>query len=382
MKHIAFAFLLFSCLLSSYTAPAQDKLFDLADKVVELFSGEIPLDSGQYPVKWVVAPVVAYAPETSWQFGVGGKVLFRPRSVGKVERTSFVSFAVRYTLNNQLTTSPEYTIFLRNEKYIHRGELTYTKFPRLYFGIGNNTPVNNREAFSYNTISFEHLLYRNVFNKLYTGIGFRVANNFNIEIEEDGLLQSGQPVGVLTNQAVGLDLGIMFDSRNNALSTTHGVLAEFRQRFHKKWLGSDFDYAVGELDVRAYWQPSANRRDIIAWQLYGYFSDGETPFTELAGLGGDMIMRGYYDGRYLDNHLLATQVEYRFTIWRELGGVAFAGIGDVTNRFLNFNFPDIKHSLGAGLRYALIPEENLNIRLDFAAGKETTNFYINISESF
>lgn len=382
MKHLITLLLFSFVFLRSHPAPAQEKLFDLADKMIDLFSGEIPLDSNQHPIKWVVAPVIAYAPETSWQFGVGGKILFKPRGVGEMERISFISFAVRYTLNNQLTTSPEYTIFLQDEKYIHRGELAYIRFPQLYFGVGNNTPASNEEIFSYNTVSFEHLLYRNIFDKLYAGVGFRVASNFNIEIEEDGLLQSEQPIGILANQAVGLDIGLMFDSRNNVLSTTHGILAEFRQRFHKKWLGSDFDYIVGELDIRSYWQPFTSRRDIIAWQLYGYFSDGETPFTELASLGGDMIMRGYYEGRYLDNHLLTTQIEYRFPIWRDLGAVAFAGIGDVANHFQDFNVPDIKYSIGAGLRYALIPEENLNIRFDFAVGKETTNFYINISEAF
>lgn len=374
--------LLFSSFITSFSATAQEKLFDLADQVIDFFSGEIPLDSNQHPIIWVVAPVIAYAPETSWQFGIGGKVLFKPRGVGDIERVSFVSFAIRYTLNHQLMASPEYTIFMRDEKFIHRGEVAYIKFPQLYYGIGNNTTVDKEEIFSYNTVSLEHLIYRNIFDKLYAGIGFKVATNFNINVEEGGLLQLEQPIGVLPNQAVGFDFGFMYDNRDNVLSTTNGILAEFRQRFFRKWLGSDFHYAVGELDFRTYWSPFANRRDILAWQLYGYFSEGETPFTELAALGGDMIMRGYYEGRYLDNHLLATQVEYRFPIWRDLGAVAFAGIGDVANRFQDFNIPDIKYSLGAGLRYTLIPEENLNIRLDFAVGKETTNFYINISEAF
>ncbi len=382
MRKLFVLFFFSTIVIQSSAVFAQKQLFDLADNVIDFFSGEIPLDSNRHPIKWVVAPVVAYAPETSWQFGIGGKVLFKPKSVGETERTSFVSFAARYTLNQQLTTSPEYTIFLRNEKYIHRGELAYIKFPQLYYGIGNDTPISNEEIFSYNTISFEHLLYRNIIDKLYAGIGFRMASNYNIEIEEEGLLQTEQPLGIFSNQAVGFDVGLMFDNRDNVLSTTHGILAEFRQRFYRKWLGSDFTYAVGELDVRAYWKPRPDWQGIFAWQLYSYFSEGDTPFTELAPLGGDMIMRGYYEGRYLDNAMAATQVEYRFPVWRALGAVAFAGVGDVANNFYDFTLPDIKYSIGAGLRYVLIPEENLNIRLDFALGKETSNFYINISEAF
>lgn len=382
MKRTAIIFLTGVFITLSPPLKAQEKLFDLADRVVDLFSGQIYLDSAGHPIDWVIAPVVAYAPETSWQFGVGGKVLFRPRGVGEWERTSFVAFAVRFTLNQQFLASPDYTIFTKDEKYIHRGEIAYIKFPRLYYGIGNNTPISNEEIFDYSTASIEHLIYRNVFSKMYVGLGFKVATNFDITLEQDGILATERPIGIEANKSVGLDVGLLFDNRDNVLSTRSGILAEFRQRFYKTWLGSDYNYAVGELDFRYYHNVFDNPRSIFAWQVYGYASNGQTPFTELAPLGGDMIMRGYYEGRYRDNHMLATQVEYRFPIWRELGAVAFAGVGDVANRFQDFNFPDIKYSLGAGLRYLLLPEENLNIRLDFAIGKDTQNFYINISEAF
>ena len=374
----------FLLLLVSHFSYAQEEsgVMSLADRVVDFFSGEIPLKNNTHPIQWVVAPVVAYAPETSWQFGVGGKVLFRPKRALESSRTSFVAFAVRYTINRQLLASPEYTLFSYDETYIQRGEIAYIQFPRLYYGIGNDTPLENEELFSSTLFSVEHLVYRNVFDKFYAGLGLRYALTYNLEVEEEGVLQTENPVGINDNQAVGWDLGLMFDNRDNVLSTTSGVLAEFRQRFHRKWLGSDFDYNVGVLDVRHYLKPFQNRRDIIASQVYGYFSFGDVPFTELAPLGGDMIMRGYYEGRYLDNLLMAIQTEYRVHIWKNFGGVGFIAIGDVAEEFRSFNLPDLKPSAGVGLRYALIPEENLNIRVDVAFGKATNNFYINISEAF
>ncbi len=284
----------------SQESEEEEGVMGLADRVVDFFSGEIPLRGNEHPIQWVVAPVVAYAPETSWQFGVGGKVLFESRRALESTRTSFVSFAVRYTLNNQLFASPEYTIFSYNENYIQRGEVAYIQFPRLYYGIGNNTPVENEELFSSTLFSIEHLTYRNVWDKLYAGLGFRYALTYNLETLADGLLEADNPVGVRDNQAVGWDVGLMFDNRDNVLSTTSGFLAEFRQRFHQKALGSDFNYRVGVLNVRNYLKPFKNRRDIIASQVYGYFAFGDIPFTELAPLGGDMIMRGYYEGRYLE----------------------------------------------------------------------------------
>lgn len=364
----------------SISASAQEGVFGLADKVIDIFSGEIQRSPKKPPIKWVVAPVIAYSPETSWQFGVGGSLLF-PSSYDST-RTSLVEFALRYTLNNQVLSSPEYTIFSRGERFIHRGELTFKQFPQFYYGIGNNTPAENEELFSYTTFGVEHLTYRRMIRQLYAGLGFRYSSTYNIELIPDGLLDQEELDRAASYRSVGVDFGLIYDNRNNAMSTTSGTLAEFRQRFHRKALGSDFDYAVGELDVRHYWQPFAHRQDIVAVQLYGYFSYGDTPFIELAALGGDMIMRGYYEGRYRDNQLLAGQAEYRWHIWDKLGAVGFLGFGDVADRLNDFSLPDLKPSLGAGLRYALIPEENLNIRVDFAVGRATNNFYINISEAF
>ena len=368
-------------LVSNSTALlAQGSVFDVADKVIELFSGEIPRKPSQPPLRWVVAPFAGYSPETSWLFGVGGKLLFPPTADST--RTSFIAVSVRYTLNNQIITTPEYTVFSRRERFIHRGELAFRKFPQFYYGIGNASPKVNEELFSYTELGIEHLTYRRVYQQLYAGLGFRATDTYNIDLDPNGTLSSEVPLGTEPYRAVGFDVGIMLDNRNNVLNTTSGMLAEFRQRFHRTALGSDFNYSVGVLDVRNYWKPFVRRNDVVAMQLYGYFSQGETPFIELATLGGDMIMRGYYEGRYRDNNLLAAQAEYRWHIWKNLGAVGFVGMGDVARRFGDFSLTDIKPSVGAGLRYALIPEENLNIRLDFAVGQGTSNFYINIAEAF
>ena len=381
MKKLLLLFVL-STFLNISQGQAQNQLTLLADKVVDLFSGEIPLSNNPYPIQWVVAPALAYAPETSWQFGIGGNVLFKPRRAEDSARVSVVSFAARYTINNQLLTSASYTLFSAKEKFSQRGTVYYIQFPRFYYGVGNNTPQTNEELFSSTLAGAEHMVYRRVWRKFYIGTGLRYVSTFDIETQEGGLLQTTLPRGIAPNQAVGWNVGLLYDSRDNPLGTSTGTLFEFRQRFHRKFLGSDFNYEVGVLDLRHYRQPFKGRRDILAGQLYGYFSTGETPFTELAALGGGMIMRGYYQGRYLDNLLLAAQAEYRVHIWKNIGAVGFAALGDVAEKFRDFKLSRLKPSAGVGLRYALIPEENLNIRVDFAMGQATNNFYIGISEAF
>ena len=382
MRQFVFIYAFIMCLSFAPNCAAQFSVANIADKVIDAFSGTIEQDSGAYPISWVVAPLIAYSPETSLQLGLGSVVLFKPKRALPDDRQSTLFFAARYTLNQQITASPTYIIFGRGEKFTHRGKTNFRKFPQFYYGIGNDTPETNEELYGINTLSIEHVTYRNVIGKLYAGAGFRLLRSYNLDFVEGGLLDTNMPIGTRTNTAVGIDFGLLFDNRNNLTSTTTGVLAEFHHQLHRKALGSDFNYSLTKLDLRTYWTPFAQRNDILAWQLYTHLSFGDTPFNELAPLGGDIIMRGYYQGRYLDQKLIATQAEYRKRVWKKLSAVAFAGLGDVSPDFDSFRFDELKYSLGAGLRYAVLPEDNLNIHFDYAFGKDTQNFYINISEAF
>jgi hypothetical protein len=58
------------------------------------------------------------------------------------------------------------------------------------------------------------------------------------------------------------------------------------------------------------------------------------PFTELASLGGDGPMRGYYDGRLVDRSLAAMAAHYTWPIGPWLGGTLEAAVGNVFDQQL------------------------------------------------
>jgi outer membrane translocation and assembly module TamA len=200
--------------------------------------------------------------------------------------------------------------------------------------------------------------------------------------EEDGWLVNSNIPGKNGGKSGGLKLGLLYDNRNNVLNSTAGTYIDFAYILHRKFVGSEFDYTITTLDARTYFQPFAQLNHVLAFQIYGYFTDGNTHFTDLAALGGGDIMRGYYEGRYRDNHLLAAQAEYRLHLWRRIGAVGFISFGEVAPAFNEFSFSGIKPAGGIGLRYKIMEKENLNLRLDVAFGKNTSGIYINISEAF
>ena len=336
-------------------------------------------DSTRFRSKFVISPIVSYKPETSWGFGVGAKWLFKFKNASRNTRTSNMPISALYTLRKQVVVNSGYTVFFNDEKWMLKGNLGYSKFPQQYYGLGNKSSLKNEELFEYQTILVSPLLMKRIIGKLFLGGGIRYNNVWDMELEKDGLLAQNQPLGFNGSTSAGVELAATYDSRDNVLNALKGSFYEFRQAFHGKSLGG-FPFQVTKLDVRQYFKLS-HREDILAVQGYGYFTDGKAPLTELAALGGSELMRGYYKGRFLENNMIAAQMEYRFKIYEPIGMVVFAGAGEVYHKISDLQLKDIKVGYGAGLRLKIVKSENLNIRFDVARG-EKWNFYFGIAEAF
>jgi hemolysin activation/secretion protein len=156
-------------------------------------------------------------------------------------------------------------------------------------------------------------------------------------------------------------------------------------RYDPTW-GSDFSFSTIVSDTRIF-RP-INKRDVLAFQLFGQFTtSGQAPFNQLALMGGESIMRGYYLGRYRDENLLATQIEYRFLplplgFTKRLGAAAFLATGQVFGEANQLRLQDFLPTGGLGLRYLLFPKKDIYTRLDVAFTREGPGFYFFIGESF
>ena len=188
--------------------------------------------------------------------------------------------------------------------------------------------------------------------------------------------------GATGSTSVGVELAAVYDSRDNILNAHRGWYLEVTHGFYGEVLGGTHAFELTRVDLRHYFQPFRRRSDVLAFQLLTHFTYGEPPLGELAALGSDEIMRGYYEGRYLDRKLVAAQAEYRAKLTGRLGGVLFVGVGDVANEASDFTLSNLRGSVGFGLRFLLDKREDLNIRADWGFGNRTNNYYLNIAEAF
>jgi hypothetical protein len=136
-----------------------------------------------------------------------------------------------------------------------------------------------------------------------------------------------------------------------------------------------------ELDVRGYKAFAPDH--VLAMNVFVQSATGNTPFYQLPALGGSKRMRGFFSGRYRDNFYAMLQVEYRQYIWKRLGMVAFAGMGNVSSSILNYKFNTMKYSGGIGFRYLFNKKQKVNLRMDMGFGSDGNHgIYFGIQEAF
>jgi outer membrane protein assembly factor BamA len=225
----------------------------------------------------------------------------------------------------------------------------------------------------------------------------RVANNlfFGPEVDYQQLLntkfiqpEEGPPIavppGAEGTRNVGLGAGLVFDNRHNVLNVRNGAFAELSGLdYRPKWGAQRRFYGV-TIDFRGY--KALDKRRVLAGQIFGQSFTGDLPFNQMALMGGETIMRGYYSGRYRDKEMIAAQLEHRwlpFAFSRRFGAAVFMSAAAVAPAFSDYNFRKTRMAGGAGLRYLLFPNKDVYLRFDLGVNSDGGfGFYIFTGEAF
>ena len=329
---------------------------------------------------WVFFPIIFYSPETKTGFGAGFGYFFREPGSATASRPSTILSNFIYTQKKQIVAELFTEIYWKDEKYHLTGSFGYLKFPDKFYGIGNDTSEDNEENYTPEDSYINFSLQIRALPGLYLGPIYEFYNNELREIEEKGLLATENVLGSDGGEASCLGIQINWDTRDNIYYPSTGGYHQLSASQFSDNLGGEFNFRRYILDLRQYLKISTDH--ILAIQAYGRSTNGDVPFQLLSQLGGAKKMRGYYEGRYRDHDMLVLQTEYRLPLWRRLGMVAFAGVGDVAGKTSKFQLSDFKSSIGLGLRYLFVPKEKLNLRFDLGFGKDTSGFYISATEAF
>jgi hypothetical protein len=330
---------------------------------------------------FIAAPSFSYAPETRFGAGVYGLLFFRFHSHDTITRGSIVDIGTVYTQNKQYFINPTWKIFFPAEKYILVGEGLFQYYTEKYFGIGNSPRQSFEELYGHNLFRFDTKLQKKLLPHFFVGIHYLLEDMYHIESRNpDGEISKFRVVGARGGFASGLGTAITYDSRKNIVMPMGGGYIDFQDAWFSPAFGSSYSFHSMSLDIRKY--IALKPGNILAFQFYGKHITGAAPFRMLSLLGGPMIMRGYYYGRFRDNDLLAAQAECRIPVSRSFIVAAFLGAGEVARGFEYFSTPGIKPNFGGGLRYIYKKKEGLDVRLDAGFGGGSSGIYVTAGEAF
>lgn len=335
-----------------------------------------------------IYPLGYYSPETRLGLGAAGainlKFSFDPQTPA-----SQIGFGFGYTQNDQYTVGLPFAFYSFRRKHSVTGELSFNRFNYLYYGIGKGNEKGENWSYDLHYDLFRINYLWQVKSHYFIGARWWYENDKGIQFR-DSLVDQNNVSGMLGGVSSGPGLVFSYDNRDNIYFSQKGWYVELVAQDQSSWWGSDFSFNRYRFDVRHFHPMQKNL--ILANQFFGDFTAGDVPFGQLAMLGSGRRGRGYYMGRYRDNHLLLYQGECRWLLGQKWGFTAHWMYALLADRLSDFDFRHDHAAVGFGMRYVFDTESRSTIRLDMSLPldrgvyihepDQALKFYFSVNEAF
>lgn len=333
-------------------------------------------------------PVLGYAQETGFEFGLGALYSFYMDRKDTLNRSSNFSGTASYSTEKTYNLALKGDAWTKGNKYHFIGEVRFKKMPFNFYGLGNNTAQADADRLVQQQFKVLFDAEKALIKNAYTGVSLGFEHYHYTDKVAGGIYQTSPQIFDRNGGHVAfVGVSQSYDTRNSNNFPTKGFFGRVTYQYAPDIFGKDnFTGSQIKVNVRNFW-PIAPKVVLGVQGLYHTVQGKQTSFYLLPQLGNDEIMRGYYTGRYRDENLLATQAEIRYRFMNRFGIVAFAGGGKVFANG-NFNLQDLKPNYGFGGRYFFDTAKGLSVRLDYGIGEKKFNekrqngVYISLAEAF
>ena len=331
--------------------------------------------------KIIPVPLYSYSSEAGHIFGLAKYNLIDLDKRDTISQPSRLAEVITLSTEGRINASVSTDFIWDENKYMVLGFINYKKQNEYVLGIGNDVSVEDVEEYGFQRFNFVNTGYIMVAKNLYVGAGFDISDYTELQYDTTGILVQENAIGLEPNTNFGIALTTRYDGRDNRYNAFSGSYADIKYTFYPSFLGNPYIYSKLYIDGRKYFNPWL--KHVIALQATTTYSQGEVPFYDLALLGGEDKMRGYYKGALRDKVLVDAQVEYRLPVWSIFGMTTWVGTGRVAESYKDLSLDGLWLSYGLGLRIMVDTEHQTNLRFDFGFGQgNIKGFYINFAEAF
>lgn len=188
------------------------------------------------------------------------------------------------------------------------------------------------------------------------------------------------PADEANSQMVRIGPAFSYDTRDNPLNPHRGIYASATLLLGTGLLGGDFKANRLNATVSWYLPDGADR----TWALHAGLcaASQASPYYALCQYGQNNDLRGYVTGRYRDRASWALQAEIRQHLFWRIGATVFAGMGGIAPALGRLDETHPLPAAGAGLRFQPLRTTDINLRLDFAVGRDSSALYVSMAEAF
>ncbi|KFF12597.1 BamA/TamA family outer membrane protein [Flavobacterium hydatis] len=317
-----------------------------------------------------VMPYLNYNRTLDFMFGAIPMMMYKLNKADTISPKSLSGISAVYTTNKSYFVASFNKWYFNEDKW--RAQFIFiTGNQNAQFYVDD---IDTPDFYDYSTKKtvLAMTIQRKLVKALYAGIGYSYAH-YDTKYEDDI-----QPSSV--TQTNGLQINMMYDTRDAVYYPTKGDKAKLRWISYPTWIGNDVSANKILSEYNKYF-PMRGGTDVLAARFSGKFGLGNISFEQQVTIGGEDI-RGYSEGKYRGDGLMALQGEYRYNFNKKMGLVGFAGVATIYGSDTSdFNW-NLYPGAGIGYRYRAFKHEKFNVGLDAAVGKGDWGLYFRIGEAF
>ena len=347
----------------SRAVPAEEEPSAPAKSTRDLLIAPVPLSNPATGTGLAVGVIGFYNPNNAPQQWISaGGIIYTSRGtkgIGAFQSMSFDQDRLRFTAS-----------------------LSYIDNRNDYYGIGSAAgDRGERSRIDGAQLNLDLQALMRMFPHGYAGVRYRLrTTDASVQVETEASTPV-PPAGELNSTMSAIGPSIVYDTRDSATQPRRGVMISANWLFGLPALGDS--YAHDKLQAAANAYLPIGTGTVVAVRGALCAAGGDAPYYDLCLFGTNNDLRGYLTGRYRDKASWAAQVEWRQRIKGRWGAVAFAGVGGIARSAgAIIDDGNLLPAGGVGLRYRPFRSNDVQLRVDLAAGKNDHAVYVGIAEAF
>jgi len=318
--------------------------------------------------KFMPIPYLSYDRSLGFAVGAVPMLMFNPSQKDTISPSSLIGAVGTYSTNKTWFLMGFGKFYLDEDRWrITTGGGIGTVNFQFYL----DSPVSSWIPYRSEADFFMFKVERKIYKNLYGGLSYIYADVVTTS-ETTSLTDS------LTLHGISLNLSL--DTRSNPYYPRSGYYSTVKYNTFPESLGNENATRKIEIDHNHYFS-SRQQKDVVAARIYVGLGLGDLAFNQQFIVKGTDI-RGYTQGAFRGDNLLALQGEYRWNFHQRWGAVGFAGVATVFEAINESDNGKLLPGIGTGIRFRAFTETNMSVGIDVAAGVDDWGIYFQIGEAF